>query len=401
MFTRRFKLFTLLGFDIHVDLSWFVIAVLVTWSLATAMFPQNIPDLAVSTYWWMGITGALGLFGSIVLHELGHSLAARRFGLEMKGITLFIFGGVAEMSDEPPSAKAEFFVAIAGPIVSVIIALAAYGLNLVGQAWNWPLSVVGVLWYLGLINTIVVVFNMIPAFPLDGGRVLRSLLWSLKGSLRWATRITSSLGAAFGVALVLLGILSFISGNIIGGMWQVLIGLFLRNAAQMSYQQVLIRRALEGEPIRRFMHADVHSVSPATTVDQLVEQYVYQHHHKLVPITEDGILRGCVTLADIKQVPRQAWGQRTVTEIAQPCDETNTIGPHLDAMEALAKMNQAGKSRLMVVEDQNLLGIVTLKDMLDFISLKIELADEGMGPAARIENEPVAAHRHHQETTHV
>lgn len=376
MFTRRFKLFRLMGFDVHIDLSWFIIVILISWSLATALFPENYADLSTATYWWMGIAGALGLFVSIVLHELGHSLVARRFGLPMKGITLFIFGGVAEMSDEPPSAKAEFLVAIAGPIVSILISLSCYGLNYVGETGGWPVPVVGVLWYLSLINAIVVGFNLIPAFPLDGGRVLRSLLWSLKGSLRWATRITSSIGAGFGLVLILLGVLNFIGGNIIGGMWQVLIGMFLRGAAQMSYQQVLIRRALEGEPVSRFMQTNIHTVRPSATIEEFVNDYIYKHHHKMFPITDNGTLQGCVTISDVKEVPREEWSHRSVGEIAESCTEANTIGPDIDAMEALSKMSQDGTSRLMVVQDKQLQGVVTLKDMLQFISLKVELEND-------------------------
>lgn len=376
MLTKRIKILDLLGLPIYVDLSWFVIVLLITWSLATNAFPQFYQGLAVSTYWLMGLAGAIGLFVSILAHELGHSVVARRFHVPMRGITLFIFGGVAEMSEEPPSAKAEFFVAIAGPLVSIVLAILFYAAAVLG-AVLLPTPVTGVLAYLGIINAVLVGFNLIPAFPLDGGRVLRSILWHVNGSLRWATRVTSTIGAGFGMVLIMLGILNVISGNVIGGMWQVLIGLFLRGAAQMSYQQVLIRRALEGEPIDRFMTSSPISVPPSTTLDQLVEEYIYKFHHKMFPVTSDGRLLGSVTTQEVHQVPRDQWKTRTVGDIAKPCDAANTITRGTDSMQALSQMQKAGVSRLMVVEGDQLQGILSLKDMLKFIALKVELEEDG------------------------
>jgi Zn-dependent protease/predicted transcriptional regulator len=381
VFTKRFKLFNLLGFPIYVDLSWFVIVLLITWSLAANLFPRWYQDMDHATYWWMGLAGAVGLFVSILAHELGHSVVARRFDMPVRSITLFIFGGVAELSQEPPSAKAEFFVAIAGPLVSVLVGITCYAMAVVGEAWL-AAPIVGVLWYLGIINGVIVVFNLIPAFPLDGGRVLRAILWHVHGSLRWSTRITSSIGSGFGLVLILLGVLNFVGGNIIGGMWQFLIGMFLRSAAQMSYQQVLIRRALEGEPIDRFMQTNVVTVSPATTIRQLVEDYIYRYHHKMFPVTNEERLLGCVTTRDVQQVPQDQWEQQTVGEILEPCANENTTERGADAMQTLSRMNQGGVSRLMVVQDDRLEGIVSLKDLLKFIALKVEL-EEGGAQAAR------------------
>ncbi len=367
MFIRRFKLFTLFGIDVYVDVSWFFIVVLIAWSLATATFPHYYKGLTVSTYWWMGAAGALGLFASILLHEFGHSLVARQYGVSIKGITLFIFGGVAEMDREPPSARVEFFVAVAGPVVSAVIAIACYELSRLSESAQWPTPLTAVVWYLGWINAIVVGFNLVPAFPLDGGRVLRSLLWHARGNLKWATRVTSSIGSAFGLVLIILGVMIFIGGNIVGGMWQFLIGVFLRNAAQMSYQNVLVRRALEGEPIRQLMESNVHTVSPAFTIEQLIDDYVYRHHHKMYPVIENGRLLGCVMVADAKNVPRNEWAFRTVAEVIRPCEPVNTVAPDADAMQALAKMGQ-GVSRLMVAENGQLRGVISLKDMMRFIS---------------------------------
>jgi Zn-dependent protease len=186
---KGIELFRLFGFSVRIDWSWLIIALLVTWSLAAGVFPDHYPDLGQSVYWWMGVCGALGLFASILLHELGHSLVARQYGVEMRGITLFIFGGVAEMADEPPSAKAELAIAVAGPIVSVLAGAACYGLATVGNARGWGTSVTGVLSYLALINGILVAFNLVPAFPLDGGRVLRAIRPDSTGCIQCARRL--------------------------------------------------------------------------------------------------------------------------------------------------------------------------------------------------------------------
>ena len=199
---RKIELFSLSGFKVSLDPSWFILAVLITWSLATSYFPFSYENLSKQTYWLMGVAGALGLFVSIVLHEFAHSWVARRNGLPMKGITLFIFGGVAEMTEEPPSPEVEFRVAVAGPIASIVISVACFAMTLAGRQVPLPVPVTGVLAYLALINLVLVAFNAVPAFPLDGGRVLRSVLWRWKEDLRWATRITSRIGGGFGLLLI-------------------------------------------------------------------------------------------------------------------------------------------------------------------------------------------------------
>ncbi len=377
MFGSRMKLFKLLGFEVRIDASWIIIAVLITWSLAKGLFPAWYPDLEQETYWLMGVVGALGLFAAIVAHEFCHSLVARKFGMQMKGITLFIFGGVAEMGDEPPTAKAEFAMAIVGPLSSIAIGVIFYGIYRLGLSSGWPTPVNGVTYYLAYINGILAAFNLLPAFPLDGGRVLRSILWGAKGNLRWATRVSSAIGAAFGIGLIVLGIFQFISGNVIGGLWMFLIGLFLRNAAQMSYQQILVRKALEGEKVRRFMNTNPVTVQDSITVEHLVEDYIYKHHYKMFPVMSGDKLVGCITTRQVKEIPREAWSRETIREAASACSPDNTISPDTDAIQALARMNQGGVSRLLVVENGRLVGLVTLKDLLDFFSLKVELEEQG------------------------
>ena len=379
MFGKRIELFRLFGIPLRIDLSWFIIALLVTWSLAENFFPSVAVGLAPSTYWIMGAFGALGLFASVILHELAHALVARGYGLSIRGITLFIFGGVAELESEPPSAKAEFMVAIAGPIASVLIAAACF--FLIGVPWDFsgaPVAV-AVLTYLAFINRMLVFFNMIPAFPLDGGRVLRSALWQWKGDLPWATSITSRIGSGFGIALIVLGGFSiFVGRSGISGMWYILIGMFLRNAARMSYKQVLMRNALEGQSVRRFMRPELLAAPASMSVAELVERYFNRYPLQTLPIVEGPRLLGCVSMARIQELSPDEWGRLTAAAISGPCPPQDLVTPESDAMEALTRMGRSKSAYLMVVEEDRLLGIVAAQDLFHFLSSKPESRAPGI-----------------------
>jgi len=373
MFGKSISVLKLFGFQVKIDLSWLILGVLITWTLAQGVFPTYYEDFSTSTYWIMGIFGAVGLLISIVFHELWHSLIARRFGLPMKGITLFVFGGVAEMTEEPPSPKAEFFMALAGPISSVILAGVLFGVWFGLEGTGFPPAVLGVINYLALINLILAGFNMLPAFPLDGGRVLRSILWAMKDNLKWATQVASKIGSGFGIALILFGVFTFILGNIIGGVWMFVIGMFLRGASQTSYQQLIIRRSLEGEPVEKFMKSDPVTVPPSLSLEDLIEDYIYKHHYKMYPVTDGDKLVGCVTINQIKEIPKEERGDHTVGEISKSCSEMNTVSPEEDSVKALSVMRKNNASRLMVVDKGKLVGVIALKDIMELLSMKMDL----------------------------
>jgi len=380
LFGKPIELFTIFGITVRIDPSWFIIAVLVTGSFATVVFPGQLPGRPPVTYWLMGIAGACGLFLSVVLHELSHSLVARTYGVEMRRITLFIFGGVAEMPGEVPTPQAELVIAAAGPAASFGVALGTGGLGLIGRLAGWPEAATTVLLYLGFLNVTLALFNLVPAFPLDGGRMLRALLWGWKKDLRWATRICAGIGGAFGLLLIVLGVLSAVSipGGAFSGLWLVMLGLFVRGAAASTYQQLLLRQALAGEPVSRFMQPDPVTVPRAISVLDLVQNYVYRHHFKMFPVVDDsGRLFGCVTTRQVRELPREEWDRQTVGSVAERCGPENTVRADTDAMEALSRMSRSGVSRLMVVEDERLLGILSLKDLLRFFSLKVELEQAG------------------------
>jgi Zn-dependent protease len=270
MFGRRFHLFTLLGFAVRIDLSWIVLALLVTWSLAHGLFPVYFPGLSMAARWGLGALGAAGLFASIVVHELSHSLVARRFDIPLHGITLFIFGGVAEMEHEPQRAGAEFWMAIIGPLASLVI-----GAVLLVVARTAPLSPpMALVSYLGVTNALLAAFNLVPAFPLDGGRVLRAALWRWKRNLRWATRVASLTGAGLGVGLMGLGVFAAVRGSILGGIWWVLIGAFLLQAARASHRQLAQRGLLDGEAVRELMRPSPVAVAPSLSLRALFEDYL-------------------------------------------------------------------------------------------------------------------------------
>ena len=374
MTSRQFPLFRLFGFEVKLDLSWLLIALLITWTLAAGLFPESYPGLSREMYWWMGIAGAVGIFFSIVFHEFCHSFVARHYGLNIRGITLFIFGGVAEMEKEPDTPKSEFLMAIAGPLASFLLAFIFQQIHLLATANEWAVFIIGVTYYLAYLNTILAVFNLVPAFPLDGGRMLRAALWAWKKDLRWATRIASAIGSGFGLALMAVGVLWFIQGYFVAGMWWFLIGIFLRFTAAASYKQILLQQALQDQPIRRFMSTDPVTITPALSIDQLVQDYIYRYHFKMFPVVENSRLLGCITTREVKQLPQAQWAEHTVGELFIACSNDNSVSPDMDAMQLLSRMTQPnGSSRYMVVKEQQLLGIISLTDLKEFLSLKLEL----------------------------
>jgi len=378
----------MLGFEVRVDASWLLIAFLIAWSLAVGVFPNELPGLLTGTYWWMGIAGALGLFGSIVIHEFSHSIVARYYGVPMKGITLFIFGGVAEMEEEPPNPKTEFLMAIAGPLASVAIGGVFYAIGAAART-SWPIEFLAVVGYLSSTNWLLAGFNMIPAFPLDGGRVFRAALWQRSGNLVRATRTAAFAGSSFGTLLIVGGVLQLLWGNFVGAVWWFLLGMFLRMVSAASYHRVLLQSVLKGEPVRRFMNRNLVSVPPDITVQDLVDNYIYKYHRKMFPVVTDSQqLVGCVSTEQVKKLPRSEWSQHNLREIAQPCSRQNTITPDTDAAKVLSIIGRAEDSPLLVVENDQLVAFVSPQDLLHFLSIKLELE----GADGKSEAKDVALH---------
>ncbi len=381
MFAARWRLFRLLGIPIYLDITWLIVLFLITASLFV-QFSATLPGYTWLEYGGLALITAIAFFVCIVLHELGHAVVARATGLPIRGITLFIFGGVAEMTEEPKSAGGEFVMAIAGPIVSAVLGALFLLLTAVGRSAGWPEPPLMAFQWLGVINLVLVAFNIVPAFPLDGGRVFRSILWAITGQLRKATYWASILGRGFGWLLIILGILSLFTpltggGGNLGGLWLIFIGWFIDRAARSSYQQVLLRQALGGEPVRRFMNPHPITVPQETQLRNFVEDYVYRYHRKAFPVGAEGRLDGFVTTQALANLPRDEWDAHTVADVMQRDLKPVSISPDADALKALGKMQRTGLSRLLVVEGDQLAGIVSLKDLLRFLHLKLELEGDG------------------------
>lgn len=381
MFGTQFRLFRLMGFSVNLDLSWIFIALLISWTLATGYFPEVTPGLTPLTYWSMGITGAAGLFLSIVLHELAHSVVARRFDIPISGITLFIFGGVAHMEKEPPTPRSELLMAIAGPIMSLALSVLFYALAGAVTALGLAMAASAVMAYLALINLVVAIFNMVPAFPLDGGRVYRAWLWGRSGDIASATKRASTVGQAFGLALIALGVVNLFSGNMVAGLWWGLIGLFLNSASRSSYMQLQTHQLLSTEPVSRVMTREPVTVPAGISLKHLVDDYIYGSFHEAFPVMDEGRLVGSIGVAELRNIDRSDWDLRSVRETMTPLSRLNVIAPGDDAETALRTMREGGHSRLIVVSDGRLVGIVALRDIMRLLRFKEELGT-GPSPAA-------------------
>lgn len=374
MLGRSLTLFEIFGVKVKVNLGWAIIALFIAWSLAQGVFPELYEGLVPSAYGWMAVAAVLGLAASIVLHELAHSLVARAFGIPLSGITLFALGGVAEIEKEPPSPTAEFLMAIAGPAVSLLIAAALGGLGAAVEGLQAP-ALSGVLDYLSLLNVVLAVFNMIPAFPLDGGRAVRAAVWAVKKDYRVATHLAARLGSAFGVVLIIGGVLLALTGAFANGLWWILIGLFLRGAAEGADFEEEASSQLKGRSVRDVMTVDPDVVRPETPLDSFVEDHLYPLHHDLFPVVRnDGQPVGVIGLKQLKRVPRGVWNSVAVGEAAAPVTGDLVIDASADAFEAVKRMQRAGRSRLLVLEQGRLVGMLSLKDLLELIAIRLQLA---------------------------
>ncbi len=388
MFGKKYKLFTVLGFPVRLSPTWFIIVALISWSLAAGLFPHYYENLSQSTYWIMGILGAVGLFACVLAHELGHSLVANRFGLRMRGITLFLFGGVSEMPDEAPTPKAEVAMALAGPLVSIGLGVLLYFGAMSVQA----VAVRGVLLWLAGINILLAAFNLLPGLPLDGGRVLRAGLWAWKKDLLWATRIASRTGGVVGLLLIGLGLLNLIAGNWVGAIWWGLLGLFLRGAAKMAYRQLLFREMLEDTTVDYFADHETETVPAETNVEQFVDDYVYRSEHRFFIARRNGQRLGCVDVEDIKNIPRASWSEHDVGEYVHDCSELNSIHSDAPAVAAWKRMQQNQNNRLLVTENDQAVGEIRLEDIYHYLRRRMEMEGKAAPPSKGLSAGPLTKH---------
>jgi Zn-dependent protease/predicted transcriptional regulator len=383
------------GIEIHADWSLLIIFLLIASSLALGLFPEWHPDWGPALVWATAVGAAAGLFASVLVHELSHALVGRARGIVVRRITLFVFGGIAQMEQEPPNWRAELWMAIVGPITSAVLgalSLLAAGVSLGPGAAELEdpaqlFAALGVggtlLLWLGQVNLILAAFNLVPAFPLDGGRVLRALMWAASGNLRRATRWASGAGQAFawfliatGVAMMLGARVPFFGGGLVGGLWIAFIGWFLNNAAALSYRQLVIREALRDIPVSRLMLTQLATVPPDLSVSALVDRYLLRSDQRAFPVVEGGRLEGMVCLREVRKLDRTAWDETAVRDIMVPADKLAFAGPNDDAGEVLSRLASRDLNQLPVLEGGRVRGLVRREDILKWLALYADLGLE-------------------------
>ncbi len=386
-----FRLGRAFGVELTVDWSLLIIFTLVLVNLALGLFPAWHPEWGAALTWLVAACAAVLFFGSVLVHELSHALMARRHDVPVRRITLFLFGGVAHMDEEPRSPRAELLIAVVGPLTSVLIGAVSLGLGgllasraLVGLVIEDASDVVAFaarigpvatlcLW-LGQVNLLLGVFNLIPGFPLDGGRVLRAALWQGTRDLRKATRWASNVGRGFSWLLMGLGAVSLFQGAFGQGIWLILIGWFLNNAATMSYQQLVTRQALEDATARDVMTRALTPVSPDVSIDELVRDYFMTSEQRAFPVLSDGAFEGLVCLEDVRRAPRERWSDTRASEVMTPRERLVTIAPDDEAERALKLLGQSDVDQLPVLEGDRLLGLVQRRGLMRWLALH---GDEG------------------------
>ena len=362
-------LFRVFGIEINAHFSWFLIFGLITFSLAYGYFPQALPGLLTSTYLIAGFAVSLLFFTSILLHELSHSLVAKRLGIDVPEITLFLFGGVSQMREEPSDPKKELAITIAGPLMSFALGI-VFGLAWFVTSGEEPTPIAQAFLWLTWINFSLGVFNLLPGLPLDGGRVLRAFLWWRHGSIERATRTASLAGKALAIGLMLLGFAMLVFRGDIGGIWLILIGMFLRSAADASYQDLVLRRALENARVAQAMIAPVESVPPDITLRVFVDEYVLRHGYRSFPVRDGEALLGVLSLNHVKGATPEALDSTTVRERMVRLSPKITTSPDAPLVDALRRMSASGVGRLLVLEHGELVGMITKEGLLRFVEAR-------------------------------
>jgi len=352
------------GIPIGLDYSWFVIFALLTWMLAGSYYPEEFKHWSPLLYWLMGAVTAILLFVSVLLHELGHSVVALRYKIPVRNITLFLFGGIAQIGAEPPSAIAEFFIAVAGPLVSLALAILFYAVQpFVGGIE--PL--LGLAKYLAYINMALVLFNLIPGYPLDGGRVLRAIVWAITGNMSRSTLIAANVGRFFAFLLIFAGVWQMFTGNLGGGLWIVFIGWFLDSAASVQIQQVMLRGLLTGRRVSEAMSTRCAIIPEDLTLQQLVDEQILGGGQRSFLVNRGDKTIGLITLHRIKTVPRPQWATTLAARVMLPLEKLKCVDPDTELWSALQMMDRNGVNQMPVIRDQHVIGMLSREDAISFL----------------------------------
>lgn len=357
------------GIDIEVSYSWLIIFVLLTFSLATGIFPQALPHVSGVLYWVLGAVASLLLFASVLVHELAHSVVARARGLPVKNITLFIFGGVSNIQEEPRTPGTEFQMAVVGPLTSIVIGVISWVLgSLLVPASQ---GIATVLLYVGVANVLLGIFNLIPGFPLDGGRVLRSILWKITGSLQRATRWATRVGEVVAFLFIIWGIFQVFTGNLIGGIWIGFIGWFLLNAAQQANTEVQMQALLRGVRVADLMNPYPSFIPPETSLDEAVNHYMLPRGLRAIVVTDqNGEPLGLLSATDIRDIPRDQWASTPVTRVMVPRDRLHTVAPTQRISDVLSLMANHDVNQLPVLDNGRLVGMITRDAIVHYLEAR-------------------------------
>jgi Zn-dependent protease/CBS domain-containing protein len=368
--TDHVQIARVIGIPIYLHFSWLIIFGLIAWTLSTGYFPAQTPDLPASSYWAKGLVASLLFFVSILLHELGHAVVARRLGLRTRSITLFVFGGVAQLEKDPKDGRAEFWMAAAGPVAS--LALAGLFYTLASVPFLGP-AAVAVVKYLALINLMLALFNLVPAFPMDGGRLLRGALWGRLGKSR-ATHVASGAGTFFAFLLIFAGVFSLLRGDSLGGLWYILIGWFIKDTSFSSYQQVRLDEALRGVAVRDAMVEGVATIPGSGSVAEAAREYFLRTGYGSYPVTRGDAVVGLLCLKDVLRLSPEQREATSVQGAMRPLTDALVIDPDAALPLAIATMAQAGTARLLVMQGERLVGLLTMNGVIRRMKLREKLA---------------------------
>jgi Zn-dependent protease len=353
------------GISIDLDLSWFLIVGLLAWMLAASYFPAEFAGWSRGEYWLIGIVTAVMLFVSVLIHELAHSLAAQHYGIPVPRITLFLFGGVSQIATEPPDAAAEFWIAVVGPITSFALAALFWEIEPVAAGSQPALALVK---YLALLNLVLAIFNLIPGFPLDGGRVFRAAYWRISRNYHRATMAAGVSGRFFGFLLIFWGVWQALFGHIVNGIWIAFIGWYLESAASSQMQTEALRDLLGGTRVTGAMRRDFAQLPSCMDLEDVVNRYLRPTHSRYALVTDPTGRGGMVTLDRIRNVPREAWQSTPAMQVMVPFEQIATTEPDAGLWTALEKMGRNDLNLLAVVDGHGIVGILSREDILHYLS---------------------------------
>lgn len=367
MFGGSFRVARLFGIDIEIHPSWLLILAFLSYSLSEGLFPNQYEGWSTAEYWVVGVSAAVLLFVTVLIHELAHALVAKRRGLEVPRITLFIFGGVSHLARQPSSAGEEFQIAAAGPATSLVISAVSGAIALLVRDMDDRAEAMFA--YLALVNLALAVFNTLPGFPLDGGRVLRSIAWKRTGSFRRATRIAAGVGEVFGYGLIAVGFFVLLSGGLLDGLWLMFIGWFLLGAARNETANLQLEGVLKRLTARDVMRTDFPTITPGMPIQEVVDEHMVGQGERAVMVALGGTVSGILTVTDVRRVPKEEWRNIPAQRVMTPREKIVTVEPNTPAVEVLLKLGERNLNQVPVLEDGRMVGLVTRREILERLQL--------------------------------